>query len=328
MNSTAFLRPLCSSPVGRIAVSGSVAFDTIMRFDGRYGDHILPEHTHRISVAFLVQDVERRRGGTAANIAYTLALLGERPLLCAAVGAADFTEYGESLRRRGVDTSAVLHCDDVGTASAFITTDADGNQITMFYAGAMDRATGVDLTALLDVSEVVVGADASAAMAAHCEQAASLGARLLFAPAQQIPAMSDAALRNGLSRAWCIVGNDYELTMIRERTGLSIDDLRSHSLVARTLGSDGSELHTQDGVVTIPAAPVERFTDPTGAGDAYIAGLLHGLRRGLPPEVAGRLGSLAAAWCVEAQGPQEHSFSTEEFAARFERAFGAPLPAA
>jgi len=136
--------------MGRIAVTGSVAFDTIMVFPGRFGDHILPEKTHLINVSFLVNRLERRRGGTGANIAYTLALLGERPMLCAAVGS-DFTEYGASLSRTGVDTSAALGCDDVPTASCFITTDLSANQITAFFPGAMARAADIDLRALEDV---------------------------------------------------------------------------------------------------------------------------------------------------------------------------------
>src|ERR1019366_1698935 len=154
------------APMGRIAVTGSVAFDTIMVFPGRFGDHILPDKTHLINVSFLVNQLEKRRGGTAANIAYTLALLGERPLLCAAVGN-DFTQYGAALSRSGVDTSAVLGCDDVATASCFITTDLDDNQITAFYPGAMARGGDVDLRVLDNVEYVVVAPDAPDGMAVH-----------------------------------------------------------------------------------------------------------------------------------------------------------------
>jgi adenosine kinase len=222
--------------VGRIAVTGSVAFDTIMEFGGRFGDHILPEKTNELNVAFLVERLEKRRGGTATNICFSMALLGEQPLLCAAVGAGDFGEYEAALEFEGVDTSAVLHCDDVGTATAFITTDRDGNQITVFYPGAMARAAGVDLSGLSDISEVVVGADDSGAMALHVEQARVLGAHLIFVPAQQIPAMSDENLRRGLEQAWLVGGNDYEFEMIRERTGLTLDSLSAKRLVAVTRG--------------------------------------------------------------------------------------------
>jgi adenosine kinase len=311
--------------VGRIAVTGSVAFDTIMEFGGRFGDYILPEKTNELNVAFLVERLERRRGGTAANICFSLALLGERPLLCAAVGAVDFVEYAAALEADGVDTTGVLTCDDVSTATAFITTDQDGNQITAFHPGAMARAAGVDLTVYGDLSEVVVGADDAEAMALHVDQARALGARLVFVPAQQIPAMPDAVLRRGLDQAWLIAGNDYEFEMIRDRTGLSIEDLSAARMVAVTRGSVGSELHSPDGVAVIPAAPLTNVVDPTGAGDAYIAGVLAGLRSGASPDVAGRIGSLTAAYVVEQHGPQRHRFDAAAFRERYLAAFGASL---
>lgn len=306
-------------------MTGSVAFDTIMEFGGRFGDHILPDKTNELNVAFLVERLEKRRGGTATNICFSMALLGEQPLLCAAVGAGDFVEYAAALEFEGVDTSTVLNCDDVSTATAFITTDRGGNQITAFYPGAMTRAAGVDLSALTDVSEVVVGADDSGAMSLHVEQAGALGARLIFVPAQQIPAMRDEDLRRGLEQAWLVGGNDYEFEMIRERTGLSIDSLSAARLVAVTRGAAGSELRSPDGVAVIPAAPVSDVLDPTGAGDAYIAGLVTGLRAGASPDVAGRMGSLAAAYVVEQHGPQRHRFDLPAFRARYAVAFGSSL---
>jgi adenosine kinase len=311
--------------VGRIAVTGSVAFDTIMEFGGRFGDHILPEKTNELNVAFLVDRLEKRRGGTATNICFSMALFGEQPLLCAAVGGGDFVEYAAALEFEGVDLSAVLTCDEVGTATAFITTDRDGNQITAFYPGAMARAAGVDLSVLSDISEVVVGADDAAAMALHVEQARSLGARLIFVPAQQIPAMRDDDLRRGLDQAWLVGGNDYEFEMIRERTGLSIGALSAARMVAVTRGAAGSELHSPEGVAVIPAAPLSEVVDPTGAGDAYIAGLVTGFRAGASPEVAGRMGSLAAAYVVEQHGPQRHRFDVPAFRDRYAVAFGASL---
>jgi adenosine kinase len=309
-------------------VTGSVAFDTIMVFKGRFGDHILPDKTHLLNVAFLVEHLERRRGGTASNIAYSMAMLGERPLLCAAVGAGDFDGFAAALEAEGVDTSAVLRCDDIETATAFITTDLDGNQITAFHPGAMTRAAGVDLSVLRDVSEVVVGADDATAMALHIEQAHALGARLVFVPAQQIPALPDDALRAGLEQAWLVAGNDYELEMIRERTGLSVDELGTGRMVAVTKGAAGSEIHTPDGLAKIPPAVVDSPVDPTGAGDAYIAGLLTGLRAGAAPDVAGRMGSIAAAYVVGERGPQTHHFTPKSFRVRYVETFGAepPLP--
>jgi adenosine kinase len=309
----------------RIAVTGSVAYDTIMVFPGRFSEHILPDKTHLINVSFLVDRLERRRGGTASNIAYSLAMLGEHPLLCAAVGA-DFDADARALAAVGVDVSATLRCPDVPTASGFITTDMDDNQITAFHPGAMAHASAIDLrdhAGLIDC--VVVAPDAPDAMTAHIEQARSLGARLVFAPAQQLPSLADATLTAGLDAAWLIIGNDYELELVRARTGLGVDDLRrGGAMVALTRGSAGSELHAADGIVAIPVAPAT-LVDPTGAGDAYTAGLLAGLRRGLELGVAGRVAALAAAYAVERNGTQEHRFTVDEFAARYQQAFGAAL---
>jgi adenosine kinase len=296
-----------------------------MEFAGRFGDHILPDKTNELNVAFLVERLEKRRGGTATNICFSMALFGEQPMLCAAVGGGDFVDYAAALEFEGVDLSAVLTCDEVGTATAFITTDRDGNQITAFYPGAMARAAGVDLSVLSDISEVVVGADDAAAMALHVEQARSLGARLIFVPAQQIPAMRDDDLRRGLEQAWLVGGNDYEFEMIRERTGLSIGTLSAARMVAVTRGAAGSELHSPEGVAVIPVAPVSEVVDPTGAGDAYMAGLVTGFRAGASPDVAGRMGSLAAAYVVEQHGPQRHRFDVPAFRDRYAVAFGASL---
>ncbi len=304
---------------GTIAISGSVAYDTIMVFPGRFSEHILPEKTHLLNVSFLVDRLEKRRGGTAANIAYTLALLGERPLLCAAVGH-DFGDYGEALREAGVDISAAYVCDDLATATCFITTDLDDNQITAFYPGAMARATAVDLGRHENVEYVTIAPDAPDAMVAHIEQVATTNAKLIFAPAQQIPALDDAVLRRGLEAAWLIIGNDYEFEMLQHRTGLDVDALRrgrpKDRVVAVTRGAKGSLLHTADDIYEIPAVAPSQLVDPTGAGDAYIAGLTAGLHAGRPLPEAGRMAALAATYVVEHNGTQEHSFTPQEFAQR------------
>ena len=248
-------------------------------------------------------------------------MLGERPLLCAAVGS-DFTEYGASLSRAGVDTSAALGCDDVPTASCFITTDLDDNQITAFFPGAMARAADIDLRALEDVEHVVVTPDSPDGMEAHIAQAREMGVKLVFAPAQQIPSIGDDTLVAGLDAAWLVVGNDYELELVRNRTGRSVADLAAGSIVALTQGSRGSRLHAGEEVVEVAAVPALQVVDPTGAGDAYLAGLLAGLRRGLDLAAAGRMASLAATYAVEHQGPQAHRFTPAEFTARYREVFG------
>jgi adenosine kinase len=311
--------------MGSIAVTGSVAYDTIMVFGGRFADHILSDQAHIINVSFLIDRLDRRRGGTAANIAYTLALLGERPLLCAAVGN-DFAEYGAALSAAGVDTSQALLCDDVSTATAFITTDIDDNQITSFFPGAMARAAGVNLESLSGVEHVIVAPDAPDGMALHVEQASRMGARLVFGPAWQLSSMSDEVVTAGLDAAWLVVGNDYEFEVIRRRTGRSVEALAAGgALVARTRGGEGSELHVDGVVHRIPVARVADVVDAIGAGDGYIAGLLSGLRAGRSPDVAGRMGALAASFVIEQQGPQGHAYTREEFAARYAREFGDAL---
>jgi adenosine kinase len=310
--------------MGTIAVTGSVAFDTIMVFGGRFADHILPDQAHILNVSFLVDRLEKRRGGTAANIAYTLALLGERPRLCAAVGN-DFADYGAALHAVGVDTSGALLCDDVGTATAFITTDIDDNQITAFFPGAMARSAGVDLTSLPDVEHVVVTPDAPDGMDLHIRQAAAIGAKLVFAPAQQLSSLSDETLIAGLDAAWLVVGNDYELEVVHRRTGRDVGSLAATAMVARTRGGQGSDLHVGGAVHAIPVAAADKLVDPTGAGDAYLAGLLSGLRAGRGPSMAGRIGALAATYVVEQPGPQTHHFTRAEFAARYAAEFGEAL---
>jgi adenosine kinase len=313
--------------MGSIAVTGSVAFDSIMVFPGRFADHILVDQAHVLNVSFLVDRLDRRRGGTAANIAYNLALLGEHPLLCAAVGT-DFAEYGAALESVGVETSGALHCDDVTTATCFITTDADDNQITAFFPGAMARAAAIDLTTIDGIEHVVVAPDSPDAMTVHVAQAQSIGARLVFAPAQQLTSMDDATLTAGLDAAWLIVGNDYELETIRQRTGRDAATLATHALVALTRGGHGSEFHGGGTVHQVPAVAPAQFVDPTGAGDAYIAGLLHGLRSGRPAAVAARMGALAATYVIEHLGTQAHSYTPGQFAVRYAEAFGEVLDTA
>lgn len=311
--------------MGAIAVTGSVAYDTIMVFPGRFAEHIISDQAHILNVSFLVERLERRRGGTAANIAYTLALLGERPLLCAAVGN-DFADYGAQLSAAGVDTSGAMIFDDITTATCFITTDADDNQITAFYAGAMGRAAQVDLARLPDIEYVVVAPDAPDGMLLHVRQAAALGARLVFAPAQQLSSMGDDALVEGLDHAWLVVGNDYEFQVIQRRCGRSPAAIASSgAIVALTRGGQGSELHIDGAVHAVPVAPPAQVVDPTGAGDAYIAGLLAGLREQRPPEQAAQMGALAATYVIEQNGPQSHSYTRSDFAARYQAAFAQPL---
>jgi len=304
--------------MGRIAVTGSVAFDTIMVFPGRFGDHILPAKTHLINVSFLVNRLERRRGGTAANIAYTLALLGERPLLCAAVGS-DFTEYGASLSRTGVDTSASLGCDDVPTASCFITTDLDDNQITAFHPGAMQHSHINQVADARGIALGIVAPDGRDGMIRHAEQFAAAGIPFIFDPGQGLPMFSAEDLERFVSQATWVTLNEYEWQMVEQRTGWTVDGLarRVEALIV-TRGAAGSTIHTRNGVMEIAAAPVRAVVDPTGCGDAYRAGLIHGLLHGLDWRATGHIASLLGAIKIESRGTQNHHFTRTAFQERLD----------
>jgi adenosine kinase len=305
-----------------IVVTGSVAFDHIMDFPGSFKDHILPEKVHVLSVSFLVESLKKQHGGAAANIAYNLALLGERPVVLAAVGE-DFGDYRDFMQAAGIDTSALHVVDGELTASAFITTDRDDNQITGFYPGAMRAAGQLSLDGLRDVDLAVVSPDAPDAMARYPGECRERAIPYVYLPGQQIVSLSPGQLLDGIRGAACVIGNDYEMELLASKTESSPDDLLAMTgVVVTTLGELGSRITTRDREVEIPAAPARRVVDPTGAGDAYAAGVSLGLLRGDPPERFGRIGALCAAYAVEQYGTQRHRFDPEQFAARYQEVFG------
>lgn len=312
-----------------IAVTGSVAFDHIMNFPGRFRDHILPDKLHILNVSFLVQGLQRLRGGCAANVAYALALHGVRPRLVAAVGS-DFADYARWLEERGIDLSGTQVHEDLLTASCFITTDMDNCQITGFYPGAMGRANGAKIGALSGgrPAMAIVSPNDPAAMKAYPEECRRLGVPFLYDPGQQVIALDKDAMLDGLSGARGLVVNDYELAVVQEKTGLSVAGLLEHSQsIIVTLGEHGSRVHDRGGdVVEVPVAPVGAVIDPTGAGDAYRGGLIKGLVSGADWETCGRLGALTASYCVESKGTSAYSFDKAGFARRYAEAFGRPLP--
>lgn len=316
----------------RVVVSASLAYDLIMSFPGSFKDHILPDKAHVLSVSFLVESLRKQRGGVAGNIAYTLALLGESPAVVGAVGA-DFAPYRAAFDDLGIDTRAVLDVPDEFTASCFLNADREGNQIVAFYPGALSHVAGLSVTELAGGAELaLVGAGDPAAMRRHAAEIPGAGCRLIYDPSQQVVTLPAEDLVAGLDGAWATIGSDYEMAMLEQKTGLSVADLVERvPLVVVTFGGDGSELHHQGETVRIPAVPVEPLADPTGGGDAYRAGLIKGILLGLPWGVAGRLAALAATYAIERHGPQEHVFSPDEFAARFDRsfpAFAGAVPAA
>jgi adenosine kinase len=314
----------------RIVVTGSLAYDYIMNFPGNFKDHILPDKVHILTVSFLVDSMRRLRGGVAGNIAYSLALLGERPLVVASAGE-DFGEYRELMEQRGVDASGIVEIEDEFTASAFFNTDKANNQIVAFYPGAMahDKSLSLEGLGLGADDLVVISPTDPEAMTRYADECRSLGVPFLFDPGKQTPRLSGEQILAGLNGARVLVGNDYEFTMMARKTGRTEAELiAATQLAVVTRGEQGSTLYTAetDGRgVEIPIAPVADVVDPTGAGDAYIAGLVFGLARRFPLPVVGRVATLAAAYSIEHHGPQEHHYTPAEFAERYRSAFG-PSP--
>ena len=307
-----------------IAVTGSMAYDYIMSFPGRFAEHILPDQIHILSVSFLVDSMRRERGGCAGNIAYNLALLGQRPLLMATVGQ-DAPEYVAGLRERGVDTSGVLQLADEFTASFFVSTDRDNNQIASFYTGAMAKAGRISFKdhhpETIEVA--IISPNDPGAMVKYARECQELGIPYIYDPSQQIPRLSPAELIEGIRGARVLIVNDYEFGMIKNQTGLGDDEIqRLTQVVVITRGECGSTIRTGEGTWEIPSAPPRRVADPTGVGDAYRAGFITGMCRGLPWGIVGRLGSLAATYVLEEHGTQRHQYSFDSFIQRYREIFG------
>ena len=322
-------RPTFRVPEDRqIIVTGSLAFDQIMVFQGNFQDHILPEKLHVINISFLVSEMKRQRGGCAGNIAYTLALLGHESRIVATAGH-DFDDYHQFLAGHGVDLGGIGIIDEMVTASCFITTDQSDNQITGFYPGAMGRAADLSLAERVGdrAGVVVIAPDDPAAMARHCKEARDTGLPFIFDPSFQVTAMDGEALAEAARGAAMLVVNDYEFAVFEKKTGKKGKDVFDLvDMAAVTLGGEGSKLLLKDGTeILIPAAEIGEFKDPTGAGDAYRSGFVAGLQQGFDLEVCGRMGSVASAFVVEQNGTQNHAYTKEDFVARYESNFG-PFP--
>jgi adenosine kinase len=305
-----------------IVISGSLAFDYIMTYPGSFQDHIIPDKTHVLSVSFLFDSLRRYRGGVAGNIAYNFALLGERPALVGA-GGSDFGDYRVAFEALGIDTSSVVDVPSELTGSAFMSADLAGNQIAGFYPGASTAAAQMSVLDLGRGAVLgMVGATTREAMQRHAREFSESGCRLIYDASQQVVSLSADELREGIDRAWGVIGSDYEMAVIERRTGLTVSDLVARvPFVGVTFGEHGSELHFEGRHVRIPAVTAEPLIEPTGGGDAYRAGVFKGLMLGLPLEIAGRMGSVAATYAVERHGSQEHTYTPSEFVDRFETAF-------
>jgi adenosine kinase len=304
-----------------VIVTGSIAFDYLMSFPGRFVEHILPDQLDHLSVSFLVDEMRRQYGGTAPNIAYNLALLGERPRVMGTAGQ-DFGDYRAWLEQHGVDTSLVREEPDLFTASFFVSTDLDGNQIASFYTGAMARAR--ELSLLDNEADLVtVSPNDPEAMVKYPAECRDLGIPYLYDPSQQIIRLSGEDLRAGLEGCDLLVVNEYEFGMLREKTGLSDEAIQSAPARACivTLGEKGARIWAKDGVYDVSIVPPKRLDDPTGVGDAFRAGLIKGLAMELGWQLAGHMGALAATYTLEQPGPQSHSYTLPEFVARFREHF-------
>jgi adenosine kinase len=305
-----------------IVVTGSIAYDYLMSFPGKFTEHLLPEHMNRVSLSFLVDTMDKRRGGCAPNIAYTLALLGERPLLMATAGE-DFGDYRQWLDAAGIDTTHTRQIPGKFCASFFCSTDADHNQIASFYTGAMADAGQLSFRAVRDCGLAIISPNDPGAMVQYAEECRAMAIPFIFDPGQQCARMAADQLRDGINGATIVIVNDYELELLRQKTGMSEHDILA---VARTLivtrGEHGSSLITASGQVDVPAVAPTRIVDPTGVGDAFRGGLMRGISLGLPYPIAARMGSIAATYALEHLGGLSHAYTWDEFKARYQQHFG------
>jgi adenosine kinase len=306
----------------RVLFTGSIAYDYLMTFPGHFKEHILPEKLDTISVSFLVDSMTRQRGGTAPNIAYTHALLGGEAALMGTVGE-DFSEYRAWLEQHGINCEAVKIIEGTFTASFFANTDRSNAQIASFYPGAMGYASVQSLYDLQHTPDVVViSPNAPDAMRKFVRECKELKWRYVYDPSQQLARASKEDVLDGVDGAWMLAVNDYEAGLIEKMLGWNEEELRRHvEVLVITRGEKGATIFA-DGVRTdVSIVPAKDVKDPTGVGDAFRAGLLRGVAAGWPWPVCGQMGALAATYCLERVGPQNHKFSRAEFLTRFRQHF-------
>lgn len=306
----------------RVLICGSIAFDTIMVFEGRFKDQILPDQVHILNVAFLVPSLRKDWGGCAGNIAYSLNMLGGKPVPMATIGH-DAGGYFQRLQSLGIETSCLKQVNDEFTAQAFITTDLDDNQITAFHPGAMSHS---HLNKVSDAGELALGIiapDGRDGMMQHAEQFAAAGIPFVFDPGQGLPMFGKPELDRFLELATYTAVNDYEAKMLCDRTGMTLEQIaeKLEALVV-TRGAEGSWVFTGGQRHDIPCVKAEQIADPTGCGDAYRGGMLYGLTEGLGIVNAAKLASLMGSLKIAVKGPQTYQHSREEIVSRFEAAFG------
>lgn len=306
-----------------IILTGSIAYDYLMRFPGRFAEHFIADDLHQISLSFLVDEMTRHWGGVAANISYTLALLGGKPKLMGTVGK-DFGEYRQWLENVGVETHTVRVIEQVFTASFFANTDLDNNQIASFYAGAMAHAKDYSLADAYQKKPdlVVVSPNDPTAMSNLTQECRDRGIKFIYDPSQQVPRLSGEELRQNMEGAHMMVVNAYEAGIICKKTGYTIDDLRKIiDVLIITQGKKGSHIYTNGDFIEVPTFPEATMKEPTGVGDAFRAGLIRGMMSNLDWELCGLMGSLSATYVLEQIGTQNHTFTVSEFIERFRTKF-------
>ncbi|MBI3547096.1 MAG: carbohydrate kinase family protein [Gammaproteobacteria bacterium] len=303
-------------------ICGSFAYDTIMVFQDRFKNHILPDKLHILNVSFQVPQMRREYGGCAGNIAYNLKLLGGDPLPMGTAGK-DFGAYAEWMNQHGIDRRHIKVCEDSYTAQAFITTDLDDNQITAFHPGAMNRSHETRISDASGVKLGIISPDGREGMLQHAREFAAANIPFIFDPGQAMPLFNGQDFLGFLEQATWVSVNDYEAELLQERTGKSLKQLAGYvKALVVTLGAKGSCIYAGDKIIEIPCAAAGKIADPTGCGDAYRAGLLLGLARGMDWETTGRIASLIGAIKIAHPGTQNHHFTPDQFAARFRDSFG------
>jgi len=306
-----------------VICTGSIAYDYLMTFPGYFRDHILPDRLDSISLSFLVDSLTRQRGGTAPNIAYTLALLGDPGMIVGTVGE-DFGDYRRWLEEHNLDTRYIRVVPGKFTASFFANTDLANNQICSFYTGAMAHAGEISLVELaLEHSDlVIISPNDPGAMDQYVHECARLGLRYLYDPGQQVARASADELRRGVENAYSLFCNDYECELLQKHTGLSQAEMTSTvKLLVVTLGRNGADIYSNGDCTHSPVVSPQQIADPTGVGDAFRGGFVRGWHLGLDWTTCGQMGALAATYCLEQKGTQNHSYSPAEFVARYRQHF-------
>jgi len=303
-------------------ICGSLAFDKIMQYHGRFGDTLLADQLHRVNVSFLVPTLRTEYGGCAANIAYNLKLLGGEPLMMGTLGM-DGGDYLKRMEQQGLATRGIRTIEDAYTAQCFVTADQDNNQINAFHPGAMQYSHENNVADQGALAVAIISPDGRDGMIKHARDCAEQKVPFMFDPGQQLPMFSGQELITFIGQASYLACNDYEFEMVMDRTGLTQADIaaRLDALII-TRGAEGSDILAGGEHHRIPAVPAANVVDPTGCGDAYRAGLLFGITNGLDWPTSGRIASLLGAIKIASQGGQNHRFTPQEFDQQFESAFG------